>query len=274
MGDIFTVEGVVTAGNVEPNAFFDTIYIQDETGGIDLYPVSSADGTFLVGQTVRVTGSWDQYQGDVELRVIDIELVDSTIQPVEPKELTLEQANDDDSYGGWLAKVSGTVTSVELVSEQVSEVMLSDGTHEFRLLFNNYIGYSQDGSTPLETFVKMGAEISAVGVVYYDPDGACLRIRDRSEVELVDDQQPEEDDTTKPGDGTTTQPDDDVNKPGQSTDDSGNNTGNTTDTTAKPDGDRNPQTGDTDQMMAYVVVLVAAMGALRGVVTLRKRVWR
>lgn len=96
----------------------------------------------------------------------------------------------------------------------------------------------------------------------------------RSEVELVDDQQPEEDDTTKPGDGTTTQPDDDVNKPGQSTDDSGNNTGNTTDTTAKPDGDKNPQTGDTNQMMAYVVVLVAAMGALRGVVTLRKRVWR
>ena len=58
------------------------------------------------------------------------------------------------------------------------------------------------------------------------------------------------------------------------TDDSGNNTGNTTDTTAKPDGDKNPQTGDTNQMMAYVVVLVVAMGALRGVVTLRKRVWR
>ena len=262
VGDIFTVEGVVTAGNVEPNAFFDTIYIQDETGGIDLYPVSSADGTFLVGQTVRVTGSWDQYQGDVELRVIDIELVDSTIQPVEPKELTLEQANDYDTYGGWLAKVRGTVTSVELVSEQVSEVMLSDGTHEFRLLFNNYIGYSQDGSTPLETFAKVGADISAVGVVYYDPDGACLRIRDRSEVELVDDQQPEEDDTTQPGD--------DAGKPGQSTDDSGNNAGNTT----KPDGDKNPQTGDTHQMMPYVAVLVVAMGALCGLVTLHKRVRR
>ena len=274
VGDIFTVEGVVTAGNVEPNAFFDTIYIQDETGGIDLYPVSSADGTFLVGQTVRVTGSWDQYQGDVELRVIDIELVDSTIQPVEPKELTLEQANDYDTYGGWLAKVRGTVTSVELVSEQVSEVMLSDGTHEFRLLFNNYIGYSQDGSTPLETFAKVGAHISAVGVVYYDPDGACLRIRDRSEVELVDDQQPEEDDTTKPGDGTTTQPGDDASKPGQSTDDSGDNTGNTTDNTAKPDGDKNPQTGDTHQMIPSMAVLVVALGALCGVVTLRKRVRR
>ncbi len=59
----FTVEGTVTAGNIEPNAFYDTIYIQDATGGINIYPVATTDGTFQVGQKVRVTGSWDQYQG-------------------------------------------------------------------------------------------------------------------------------------------------------------------------------------------------------------------
>ena len=71
VGTVFTVEGTVTAGNVEPNAFYDTIYIQDATGGINIYPVAPTDGTFQVGQRVQVSGSWDQYQGDVELRVQD-----------------------------------------------------------------------------------------------------------------------------------------------------------------------------------------------------------
>src|SRR5699024_1849891 len=56
VGAVFTVEGTVTAGNVEPNAFYDTIYIQDATGGINIYPVATSDGTFQVGQKVRVTG--------------------------------------------------------------------------------------------------------------------------------------------------------------------------------------------------------------------------
>ena len=205
-GDVFTVRGVVTAGNVEPNAFFDTIYIQDATGGIDLYPVSTADGTFQVGQTVQVSGTRTAYQGDVELKVIDIRLIDSGINPVAPTALTLAQASDYAANGGLLAGVQGTVQSVELVSGTVSQVVLTDGQRDFRLLFNNYIGYSDDSSAALETFVKEGAVISAVGIVYCDPQGACLRIRDRSEVALVNAEQPggntEQPGTTDPGGGT------------------------------------------------------------------------
>ena len=272
VGDIFTVQGVVTAGNVEPNAFFDTIYIQDATGGIDLYPVSSTDGTFLVGQTVQVTGSWDQYQGDVELRVIDIQLVDSAINPVEPKELTLAQASDYAANGGWLAKVSGTVKSVETVSDQVSEVILTDGTNDFRLLFNNYIGYSDQNSPALESFVQQGAEISALGVVYCDPDGACLRIRDRSEVVLLDNQQPGDGDgdTDQPGDGDT-----DTDQPGNgggNTDQSGNNgqNGNNGQSSNNSQngndnqsgGTDSPKTGDFSALVLCIVLLGCAFGAL------------
>lgn len=306
-GDIFTVQGVVTAGNVEPNAFFDTIYIQDATGGIDLYPVSSTDGTFQVGQTVQVTGSWDQYQGDVELRVIDIQLVDSAIQPAAAKELTLAQANDYAANGGWLAKVSGTVKSLETVSGQVSEVVLTDGTHDFRLLLNNYIGYSDESSPALETFVQQGAKLSAVGVVYYDPDGACLRIRDRSEVVLLEDQQPGDEggDTTTPGD---------TNNPGGNTGDggqTGGNTGNTgnggqtggntgttgnngqtggstgttgnngqaggnTGTTGNngQTGTNAPKTGDFSAPVLVALVLICALGGLIGLMVYRRRAHR
>ena len=194
VGTVFTVEGTITAGNVEPNAFYDTIYIQDETGGINIYPVATTDGTFRVGQKVRVTGSWDQYQGDTELRCISIELIDSKVNPIEPAELSISDASDYAENGGLLSKVSGTVKSVVKEGDVISSVVLTDGTNDFRLLFNNYIGYSDESSADITTFVKEGAEISAVGVIYMDPEGVCLRIRDLSEVELVTEDKPEEPD--------------------------------------------------------------------------------
>ena len=112
VGTVFTVEGTITAGNVEPNAFYDTIYIQDKTGGINIYPVATTDGTFRVGQKVRVTGSWDQYQGDTELRCISIELIDSNVNPIEPAELGISDAINYEENGGLLSKVSGTIKSV------------------------------------------------------------------------------------------------------------------------------------------------------------------
>lgn len=194
VGTVFTVEGTITAGNVEPNAFYDTIYIQDATGGINIYPVATTDGTFRVGQKVRVTGSWDQYQGDTELRCISIELIDSSINPVEPAKLGISDASDYEENGGLLSKVSGTVKSVVKEGDAISSVILTDGTNDFRLLFNNYIGYSDESSADITAFVKEGAEISAVGVIYMDPEGVCLRIRDLSEVELVTEDKPEEPD--------------------------------------------------------------------------------
>ncbi len=200
VGTVFTVEGTVTAGNVEPNAFYDTIYIQDDTGGINIYPVATTDGTFQVGQKVRVTGSWDQYQGDTELRCIRIERIDAAVNPIQPAELSIDQAGDYAANGGRLAKVSGTVQSVDKEGETISSVTLTDGTSDFRLLFNNYIGYSDESSPDITTFVEKGAEISAVGVIYMDPDGVCLRVRDLSEVQLVEDKPSEPENPDVPED--------------------------------------------------------------------------
>lgn len=62
--------------------------------------------------------------------------------------------------------------SVTKEGEAISAVTLTDGTNDFRLLFNNYIGYSDESSPDITTFVEEGAEISAVGVIYKDPE-AC-----------------------------------------------------------------------------------------------------
>ena len=191
-GDLFTVEGTVIAGSVEPNAFFDCIYIQDATGAICLHPVGSSQGTFEVGQKVRATGYRGDYQGDVQLgQVISAEVIDENIAPIPPREFSLAEAVNYGENGGYLAKVSGTVKSVESVSGQISSVILTDGTNDFRLLFNNYIGYSDESSPDITTFIEDGTEISAVGVIYMDPAGVCLRVRDLSEVELVTEDAPD-----------------------------------------------------------------------------------
>ena len=198
VGTVFTVKGTVTAGNVEPTAFYDTIYIQDETGGINIYPVATTDGTFRVGQQVQVTGSWDQYQGDTELRCISIEHISEAVDLIDPAELSITEAADYAANGGLLAEVSGTVKSVTEEGDAISSVILTDGTTDFRLLFNNYIGYSDKSSPDITTFVKEGAEISAVGVIYKDPEGVCLRVRDLSEVQLVEDEPSEPEDPNEP----------------------------------------------------------------------------
>lgn len=198
-GKVFTVEGTVTAGNIEPNAFYDTIYIQDATGGINIYPVATTDGTFRVGQQVQVTGSWDQYQGDTELRCISIEALGSELNPIKPTELDISDV-DYANNGGLLAQVGGTVKSIVKEGDAISSVILTDGTKDFRLLFNNYIGYSDEASLDITTFVEEGAEISAVGVIYMDPDGVCLRVRDLSEVQLVEDKPSEPENPDVPED--------------------------------------------------------------------------
>ena len=199
VGTVFTVKGTVTAGNVEPNAFYDTIYIQDETGGINIYPVATTDGTFRVGQQVQVTGSWDQYQGDTELRCISIEALGSELNPIQPTELDISDV-DYANNGGLLAQVGGTVKSIVKEGDAISSVTLTDGTTDFRLLFNNYIGYSDESSPDITTFVEEGAEISAVGVIYKDPEGVCLRVRDLSEVERVEDEPSEPENPDVPED--------------------------------------------------------------------------
>lgn len=64
----YTIEGWVTAnasGYNQEVAFFDCIYVQDESGrGINVFPVS---GNYQIGQKVRISGMTSSYMGEIEL---------------------------------------------------------------------------------------------------------------------------------------------------------------------------------------------------------------
>ncbi|WP_455714920.1 CehA/McbA family metallohydrolase, partial [Anaerosporobacter sp.] len=184
MGEIYCVEGTVTAGTVSGNAFFDTIYIQDATGGINIFPIN--EGLIEVGQKVQVIGSLDQYLGDKELRVITAKVIDEEKNPVAPTKMSTKDVMNYDVNGGKLVQVEGVITNVILKNDIVETIMVKDSSGvEARVFIDGYVLYSDSTSKALEDFAKVGNKISAVGLVSYDPDGERLRVRDRSEILLI-----------------------------------------------------------------------------------------
>ncbi|MCR5721960.1 MAG: CehA/McbA family metallohydrolase, partial [Lachnospiraceae bacterium] len=199
-GDVFCVEGYVTAGTAnEYNTFFDTIYIQDETGGIDIFPYSYAG--LELGTKVQVTGYVSSYQGDLELKVIDTGYYDFSIAPkniIEPAKLSTKDAMDYANHGGELIKTEGVVTRVLIENGALSEFWVKDATGaEAAVFIDGYIFSGTTGKNTLAEKVKVGTTVSAVGILYMHPEGSSdvsvpvLRVRDCDEIVVTGSANPE-----------------------------------------------------------------------------------
>ena len=181
-GEVFTVVGTVANGTAESgNAFFNTIYIQDEEGnGINVFPID--DSNIRRGDQVQVTGSVSEYIGDKQLSAINVTVLEGSKEVV-ITDTTTKEANDYAANFGKLVRVEGEATAVTMAGGIVESITVQDDSGEAcRVFIDGYIGYSDETSQVLEEFVKEGAYISAVGFVSHDAEGNRLRVRDRSEI--------------------------------------------------------------------------------------------
>ncbi len=226
MGDVFAIEGYVTAGtSVEGNTFFDTIYVQDDTAGITVFPYST--GGLEIGTKVRITGYVDAYQGDKELQVINSEILSGEAKHVyAPEKMSAKDAMDYAKSGGKLVQVEGKVTDVLYDSAKtgVSQFWLDDGSGvNANIFIDGYILSAKTGKNELASIVKTGDTVSAVGLVYAHPEGAsdeavtCLRVRNCDEIVFV--KAASEDDGADDGDDDN----DDKDDNDSDNDDSGDN---------------------------------------------------
>lgn len=183
-GDVFAIEGIVTAGSEGPNAFFDTIYVQDATGGIDIFPIANGSG-IKIGQRIRVIGHVDYYQGDKELKIgkgiEGYEILDESINEITPEKVSASEAMDYDKNGGKLLQVSGTISDIKSVNGAITSFMVDDGSEKKAKI---YLNGNVAGATDLSEVVKENNNVSVVGIVYMDPEGTCLRVRDGKEITL------------------------------------------------------------------------------------------
>ncbi|MBQ7147326.1 MAG: CehA/McbA family metallohydrolase [Pseudobutyrivibrio sp.] len=199
MNEVFAVEGYVTSGtDNEFTTFFDTIYLQDETGGIDIFPYATPG--LAIGTKMRIVGYVSQYQGDKELKVISTKILDEEPYIWAPKEVDTKTAMDYDALGGSLLKTTGKVTRVAYGSDgkTIEEFWLKDDSGvEAAIFIDGYIYSGTTGKNEVADFVKEGATVSAAGVLYMHPEGdsevsvPVFRVRNCDDIVLVKEAEPE-----------------------------------------------------------------------------------
>ncbi len=180
----YTIEGVVTSnasGYDKNTAFFDCIYVQDETAGINAFPVA---GEFKIGDKVRITGTTSSYQGERQIAVKSCDKIGEAT-PVAPKNVTAKMINDGSVLGS-LIKISGTVTRIENSEGLVQTIMVKDVNGDVcRLFIDGYITKDKTISG-----LSVGCTVTAVGLASYDDSFALdgskvaprVRIRDRADI--------------------------------------------------------------------------------------------
>lgn len=185
-GEIFQIEGVLTSnasGYDKATAFFDAAYVQDETGGINIFPIS---GNYKIGDRLKIRGIRDGYQGERQLSITSMEKIGETTPP-KPTVLPTGKVKDNT---GLLIQTKGKVVSV---NDDLSEVMIGDGSGKIKVFIDGYIGRpnSEDKSMPK---IAVGDTLQATGLASVNPEGDRIRIRNRNDVIVVED----ENDETKP----------------------------------------------------------------------------
>ena len=189
----FTVEGTVTAnasGYDKNTAFFDCIYVQDDTRGINVFPVA---GNYAEGMKVRVHGGVTYYCGEIELNLSSdyngsIEIISDDITPLEPQLVTAKAAMADENIGN-LMRVEGKITEIHKTAGVVDKIYVQDETG-IALLFIN--GYITSTDTSLDK-LTVGMTVSGIGIGSRDVDEesadsaifARLRVRDRADIHEI-----------------------------------------------------------------------------------------
>ena len=189
----YTIDGIVTSnasGFDASTAFFDCIYVQDKTAGINAFPVA---GNYKIGDKVRITGTTSSYQGERQIAVTSIEKLGEET-PVTPKKVTAADLENKGNLGS-LVTVEGTATKIEYAEGLIQTIMVKDDSgKEARIFIDGYITTAEDVKN-----ATVGCHVVATGLASYDntfvlKDGTPvyqrIRIRNRADVVCTADTTP------------------------------------------------------------------------------------
>ena len=188
-GEVFRIRGWATSGTSHPgNIFSNTIYLQDDTGGVALVPFT--EDKIQVGTPIEAVGQKTIQDGNVMLKIIDCEVMpDEPPYNYTPETTPNKTAMDYEANGGRLMQVEGKVTKVTYTDDRkvVSRITLKDGNGDLaEILIENGIVSGADGENDLASQVKEGRTVRAIGILHLDSDGTpVLRVRNCDEVVYV-----------------------------------------------------------------------------------------
>lgn len=98
-GEVYHIRGWATSGTSRPgNSFSDTIYLQDDTGGVALVPFT--EDKIQVGTPIEAVGQKKIRGGNVVLKIIDYEVLGKPLYNYTPKTTPNKTAMDYEANGG------------------------------------------------------------------------------------------------------------------------------------------------------------------------------
>ena len=187
VGTVLRVRGYVTAGTANSwNSFPNTLYVQDDTGGIALIPFDT-EGIAL-GTPVEVTGAAGIQDGNRVLKPISCKTLNTAYYRYLPQSGDWKTLLDPDLHGGELVEVEGECTEVILADDgYVSEILLKDTAgNTARVRIEDYIFSGATGENDLHEDIKKGRKIRAMGILHVDESGEpVIRVRNCEEVVYV-----------------------------------------------------------------------------------------
>lgn len=186
-GEVYRIRGWATSGTSHPgNVFPDTLYLQDDTGGVALMPFTQTG--IQVGTPIEVVGQKDVRGGNIVLKIMEYRVPDEPLYRYAPETSPNETAIDYAANGGRLVQIEGKVTDVTLTDDGrgVTRFTLEDGTGAAEVVIEEGIVSGSDGENTLADAVKKGRTVRAIGIVHLDSEGTpVIRVRNCDEVVYI-----------------------------------------------------------------------------------------
>lgn len=183
-GGLFRIRGYVTAGTSNPgNTFPETVYLQDDTGGIAVMPFAEAG--IRVGTPMELTGYVQEQAGNRVLKPISREILDAARYQYLPRTGSWKNLLDYEKNGGLLVEVEGECTGLSFRADgTVSGVVLKNGAGQTaRVLVEEGIFSGASGKNTLHEILRKGRTVRAAGLLHIDESGeTVIRVRNCDEV--------------------------------------------------------------------------------------------
>lgn len=188
VGTAYRVRGYVTAGSENPyNTFPNTLYLQDDTGGIAV--TGCTDSGIELGTPMTATGVLRRQGGNLVLELTDWEVLKETSFRFTPRTMTHATAMDYAANGGELLQIEGTVVSLTKTAsgKGISRFTIRDIRGDLAtVMIEDTIRSGAYGTNELASLVKKGRTIRAIGLLHVDEFGnTVLRVRNCDEVVYV-----------------------------------------------------------------------------------------
>lgn len=187
-GELYRIRGYVTAGTADPNTTFpDTLYLQDDSGGIAVTGFSVPN--IQISTPLEVMGILRTENGNPVLEYTDHRIENASYFYLSPQEYGCKNATDYASYGGQLMQVEGTVTQLTLTADGkgIARLVVKDIRGDTAIVeIDDAIRSGSTGLNTLAKTIKKGRTVRVIGLLHINEAGEpVLRVRDCDEVVYV-----------------------------------------------------------------------------------------